>query len=147
MLEASQQEVMFDDLEVGRSYPPYRFTPSRADRDAHAACAVTLGLRRADGALVAPDGAPPDEWLSPLMLNTFKALRAAIRMPDGVLHAREQITLVQPVAVDVPLAIVLTVTEKYSKNDKRFVVMDHVVTRESDGARIMSFKRRLAWPR
>lgn len=141
------RETVFDEIEVGRSFEPYRFTPTREDKALHGACTAAGVLRRADGAPVEAASGCSDEVVSPLMLNTFKAIRAAINMPDGVLHAREEITLHAPARVGEELMAVLTIKEKYLKNDKRFVVIDHLISRAADGEPVMLVERRLAWPR
>jgi hypothetical protein len=144
----SEREIVYDDFEEGRVYPPYDFTVTAADRAAFESCVADAAVLRQGGAPLpqasATGGRRP---LSALVLNTFKVQRASFRMPEGVLHARETLTMHAPAYEDEPLRIAITVKSKYRKNDRPFVVLDLALTRIADGAPIMTVERTLCWPR
>ncbi|WP_153139268.1 hypothetical protein [Paraburkholderia agricolaris] len=143
----SNPETLFADLQEGQTFSPYCFTPSADDEAIYNQCVRIPSLTRADGTAVVAEGDAERAPLSPFMLNTFKAMRAAINMPNGVLHAREQIVLQAPAFVGEALEAVLSVKSKYLKNDKRFVILELAITRVADRQPIMNIERRLTWPR
>lgn len=133
----------YDDLSEGRTFAPHHFTVTEADMAGLASCISVAPLRSEGGEpvpQVAPEGQPA---VSPFLLNTFRVMREAISMPDGLLHARETIRLFEPVRPGDALTLTLRVQSKYIKNDKKFVLLRHDVTR--DGVSVMSFDRLIVW--
>ena len=66
-------------------------------------------------------------------------------MPDGLLHARETLELHAPAYPGDRLSLTLRVKSKYIKNDKKFVLMEHEITRVDDQRRIMTVDRLIVW--
>ncbi|RUQ72190.1 hypothetical protein EJ913_11605 [Azospirillum doebereinerae] len=143
----------YDDLVEGHAFPPYQWTVTDADVAELEACVVVGPLRTPDGTAV-PTAVPTAETatetagrkpLSPFMLNTFKAMRVAISMPDGLLHARETLELHAPAYPGDRLSLTLRVKSKHIKNDKKFVLMEHEITRVDDQRPIMTVDRLIVW--
>lgn len=80
------------------------------------------------------------------ILNHFHGIRAAIKMPDGVLYAREKITLLSAAYADEVLHMTIRVASKYMKNDKPFVVLEQAISCPADAAAVMTIERTLYWP-
>lgn len=136
----------YDDLVEGHAFPPYEWTVTEEDAAELDACVVVGPLRTADGReLPAAESDGERAPLSPFLLNTFKAMRVAISMPDGLLHARETLELHAPAHPGDRLSLTLRVKSKYIRNDKKFVLMEHDITRADDQRRIMTVDRLIVW--
>ena len=134
----------YDDFVEGHVYEPFAWQVSRQDAAALNDCLQVGELRREDGTVVAGPSSAADA-LSPFILNTFKAMRARIRMPDGLLHAKEIVTLHAPAREGDTLRAKLKIKSKYEKNGRRFVVLEHDIRRADDDAPVMTFDRLVAW--
>jgi len=139
------RHTYYDDLVEGHAFPPHHWTVTEEDVAELDACVVVGPLRRADGSEFPAAPQPARQALSPFLLNTFKAMRAAISMPDGLLHARETLELHAPAYPGDRLSLTLRVKSKYVKNDKKFVLMEHDIARVSDQRRIMTVDRLIVW--
>lgn len=135
----------YDDLVEGHAFPPYQWTVTDEDVAELEECVVVGPLRTPDGAAVPTTETAGRKPLSPFMLNTFKAMRVAISMPDGLLHAREALDLHAPAYPGDRLSLTLRVKSKYIKNDKKFVLMEHAITRVDDQRPIMTVDRLIVW--
>lgn len=136
----------YDDFVEGHAYEPFR-TRLTADDAATLARCLTLGpLTGPNGELIAPaNDAGDGAALSPFLLNSFHAMRARIRMPDGLLHARETMRLLAPAHAGDELETTIRIASKFLKNDRKFVLLEHIVRRPADGTHIMTFERLVAW--
>jgi hypothetical protein len=141
------REIVFDDFAEGQSFPPYDFTVTAQDRATFEDCVALGPLTRADGSVI--EGVEPDVGgpLSALELNTFQVQRSAFRMPDGVLHAREKLTVHAPAYEGERLRMHIKVASTYRRNDRPFVVLALELERLDDGTRILEVERTLCWPR
>ena len=142
MLQADRD--YFDDFVEGHSYAPFKWRITAEDVAAFDGCLAVGPLRRADGSVVEA-AASSGTVLSPFILNTFKAMRAGIRMPDGLLHAKETMMLHAPAQVGDELVAILKIKSKYLKNGRKFVVLEHTITRADDGKPVMTIDRLVVW--
>lgn len=132
----------YADIEEGKSYPPFSFSISAQDLDTfESSFAIDY-----PGNVVATAASDARRALPVFILNHFHGIRAAIKMPDGVLHAREKITLHSAAYADEVLHMTITVASKYMKNEKPFVVLEQAISRPADAAAIMTIERTLCWP-
>lgn len=127
--------VGYDDIEVGRTFPPKPLSISADD------------LVRFYGCLGEVRPAPEIGTRVPsFMLNELRALKNQMRLPPGVLHAREDIEMFSAARLGEPLTTSITIADKYIRNDKRFIVTDQHVRCASDQRSIMRIKHTLYWP-
>jgi hypothetical protein len=142
------REITFADFEEGRKYPAFDFVVSEAQVQAFENCFSAGPLTRRDGtkveAIAAPESRRP---LSAFLLNNFHAIRANMKLPNGVLHARENLKLYAPAYAGEALQLTMTVKSTYRKNDKPFVELEQVIVRPADNVKIVSFERTLFWPK
>jgi hypothetical protein len=144
----SDVEMLFADLEEGRTYPPFRFSIDADTYRTFRQCVVAGPLQRADGTPVeGSGGAAARRPLSPFVLNNFRAMRAVIKLPNGVLHAREALVLRGAVFEGDELEMVITIKSKYRKNEKNFVLLEQRIARAGEAAPVMSIERTLVWPK
>jgi hypothetical protein len=113
--------VGYDDIGVGRTFPPQKLSISADDLVHFYRC---LGEVRP---------APEIGTRVPsFMLNELRALKNQMRLPPGVLHAQEEIEMHSAARLGEPLTISITIANKYIRNDKRFIVIDQHVCCASD---------------
>jgi hypothetical protein len=142
------REITFADFEEGRKYPPFDFVISEAQLKSFEQCFSVGPLMRPGGIeLKGTERVQARRPLSAFLLNNFHAIRASMKMPNGVLHARETVRLHAPAYVGEALQLMMAVKSKYRKNDKPFIELEQVIVRRSDNAKIMSFERTLFWPK
>jgi hypothetical protein len=134
----------YDDFVEGYVYEPFIWRVSSEDATVLNGCLQVGELHREDGTVVA-ESSLVENMLSPFILNTFKAMRARIRMPDGLLHAKETIVLHAPAREGDALRANLKIKAKYEKNGRRFVVLEHDIRRTDDDAQVMTLDRLVAW--
>ena len=66
------------------------------------------------------------------LLNEIRALKQQMKFPPGVLHAQEEIEMHSAARLGELLMVSITVTNKYIRNDKRFIVFDQHVRCATD---------------
>lgn len=124
--------VPYADVMVGQTFPARRL--ARDSRQIERFCAISGW----SGPL--PDHVPA------FLLNELRTLKQFLKLPPGVLHAREELALASPAEIGEELEVVVAITDKFIRNDKRFVVFAQTVRSASDGRLIMSITRTLYWP-
>jgi hypothetical protein len=125
--------VGYDDIKVGHTFPPQPL-PITADHivDFY----KCLGETRP--APVAGTRVPS------FLLNELRALKNQMRFPPGVLHAQEEIEMYSPARLGDSLTTSVTISNKYIRNGKRFIVIDQHV--HADQRSVMKIKHILYWP-
>ena len=88
----------------------------------------------------------PPETVPALLLNELKSLKRFLKLPPGVLHAREELSLAGAARIGEALEVTVEIFDKFIKNEKRFVVVLQHVRSAEDGRSILSIKRTLYWP-
>lgn len=141
---AEAERDYWNDFHEGQRFEPWLTTVTQADSDALNACVNLTRITGPDGQELA-EASGRERCVSPFLLNTFLPMRGLVRMPDGLLHARETLRMHNGAQVGDTLSTVMTVLAKYEKNNRHFLEFRHVVTRASDGAPIMTFDRTIAW--
>ena len=127
--------VGYDDIDVGRTFPPQPLSISADD------------IVRFYGCLGEVHPAPEIGTRVPsFMLNELRSLKNQMRFPPGVLHAQEEIEMLSAARLGDPLATSITIANKYIRNDKRFIVIDQHVRCVSDQRSIMKIRHILYWP-
>lgn len=141
--------LLFDEIDEGSVCPPFELYVDEQELAAFHRCVVSGPLRGPDGAVVNGASADrPERIPLPLfLLGTFRATKAAIPMPSGVVHAREKIELLAPAYLHERLRVQVRVKAKFRKHDKRFVVVDQTLERVEDGTVVIQIERTLLWPR
>lgn len=81
-----------------------------------------------------------------LLLNELKSLKRFLKLPPGVLHAREELSLAGAARIGERLEVTVEIADKFIKNDKRFVVVLQSIRSAEDGRAILSIMRTLYWP-
>jgi acyl dehydratase len=122
---------------VGQTFEPYVYelTADLARRYAEAAAADPA---------VHPDAlAAP--LVPPLLLDTLHALKAVLPFPEGVVHAREQVEFHAPGRVGDRATIRLHVLDKYTRNERRYVVFEQRATNQR-GETLAVARKTLVWP-
>jgi hypothetical protein len=127
--------VGYEDIAVGRTFPAQTLTVSADDVARFYRClgqdhpAPAIGTR-----------------IPSFLLNELRALKNQMKFPPGVLHAQEEIEMVSPARLGEALMVSITITDKYIRNGKRFIVVDQHVRCASDLRSIMHVKHMLYWP-
>jgi hypothetical protein len=127
--------VGYDDIEMGRTYPPQPLPVSASDvarfyrSIGEVRPAPAIGIR-----------------IPAFLLNEIRALKKQMKFPPGVLHAQEEIEMHSAARLGEPLMVSITITNKYIRNDKRFIVFDQHVRCATDQRSIMTIKHVLYWP-
>lgn len=129
-------------IQEGKRYLPFSFSISAQDLDTFE---MSFAVDYPEGFTPVP-AATQRRVLPVFVLNHFHGIRAVLPMPDGVLHAREKITLHNAAYADEVLDMTITVKSKYIKNDKPFVVLEQRISRPADATAIMTIERTLCWP-
>ncbi len=127
------QGVPFASLRAGQVFPPRGFSI-----DAQALCRFRACLGET------PE--PGDTCIPAFLLNEFLTLKAALRLPPGVLHASETVTVLAPVHVGQPLRASVRIEETAIRNGKRFVVLAQEVWAEGAAEPALRITRTLFWP-
>jgi len=141
---ADQAALRYDELEVGRVFGPFSYAIC-ADWAQRYAEVVGAEPAVYPQALQTGHDSPP--LAPPLLLDILAPLKALLLpFPEGVVHAREELELHAPVRVGDLVAIWLTVTDRYLKNDKRFVVFEQRAENER-GHLLAMARKTLVWPR
>lgn len=126
--------VGYDELEVGRHFPPQAMPLSAEDVACFYRC---LGEdRKPEAGMRIPA----------FLLNELRALKSQMRLPPGVLHAQEELTMLSAARVGEPLQTAVRIADKYIRNEKRFVVVEQVVTCATDNRSILNVRHILYWP-
>lgn len=134
----------YEDFAEGQSFEPFLCRVSADDVAALTNCINLNKITGPDGkVLPAPES--DDTRVSPFLLNSFLPMRARVKMPDGLLHARETLRMHGSAQVGDELKTVMTVKARYEKNNRKFIEFEHAVSRVADGQPIMSFDRTIAW--
>jgi acyl dehydratase len=143
----ASNELFYADFEIGRPFPPCRYSISAADSDAFIGTFDHSPVLDAAGRAVPADGAAAAvRSVHPVLVGSFQPQHAAFSWPVGVLHAREKVRLMAPVYPGEELEASVRVKDKYLKNDKRFVVLE-ITVRKLENARIaLVAERSLVWP-
>lgn len=130
--------LYYDDFEIGKVYPVFSYSISQEELNTHRnSYSYVLDEREASDDV-------PEDVISPFALNSFLAIRASFGMPDGVLHARENIVLHAPAFASDQLQVELSVLDKYEKNGRPFIVFRHRITRQNDEP-VMDIDRTICW--
>lgn len=127
--------VGYDDIDVGRSFPPQALSISAKDLVDFYACLGEIRPAPEIGTRVPS-----------FMLNELRALKNQMRLPPGVLHAREELEMFSAARLGESLTVSIVIGSKYIRNDKRFIVIDQHVHCASDQRSIMTIKHTLYWP-
>jgi hypothetical protein len=127
--------VGYDDIEMGRTYPPQQL-PVGADDVAR--------FYRSIGEVRPAPGI--GTRIPAFLLNEIRALKQQMKFPPGVLHAQEEIEMHSAARLGEPLMVSIAITNKYIRNDKRFIVFDQHVRCATDQRSIMTIKHVLYWP-
>jgi hypothetical protein len=127
--------VGYDDIEVGRTYPPQPLPVSADD------------VARFYGSIGEVRPAPEIGTRIPaFLLNEIRVLKKQMKFPPGVLHAQEEIEMHSAARLGEPLTVSIATINKYIRNDKRFIVFDQHVRCATDQRSIMTIKHILYWP-
>ena len=124
--------VPFADVKVGQTYPLRRLI--RDAKQVERFCAIAGWT-----------GAVPDH-VPAFLLNELRTLKEFLKLPPGVLHAREELSLSSPAEIGEDLEVAVEIADKFIRNDKRFVVFVQTIRSAGDGRQIMSITRTLYWP-
>jgi acyl dehydratase len=126
-----QQEIFFDDLEKGQTFPPYRYRLEpeyvqaymKAVGEDHPAFREERAARVAgfEGVIV-----PPPAVLSYGFI--YSAMRR--RPPTGYLNTSVSFKFLAPVRAGAELTLNLSVEDKFIKRERKFIILKAVV----DGA-------------
>lgn len=127
--------VSYDDIEVGRTYPPQPLPISADD--------VARFYRSIGEVRPTPE---IGTRIPAFLLNEIRALKQQLRFPPGVLHAQEEIEMHSAARLGEPLMVSIVIADKYIRNDKRFIVFDQHVRCATDQRSIMTIKHILYWP-
>lgn len=127
--------ISYDELEIGRSFPPEPMSISAEDVACYYRCLGEDRPRPAAGTRIPA-----------FLLNEFRALKRQMRLPPGVLHAQEELTMASVARVGEPLQIAVCIGDKYIRNDKRYVVVEQDVTCVTDNRQILHIRHTLYWP-
>src|SRR5438552_1670553 len=126
--------IGYDDIRVGQEFPPQELRIGAADIVRFHRC---LGEARR----------PPEigSRIPSFLLNEIRAMKSRMRLPPGVLHAQEELEMISPARLGEPLTTVVTIADKFIRNDKRFIVVLQHVQGAADRRSIMKIRRILYW--
>ena len=80
------------------------------------------------------------------LLNEIKVLKGQMRFPPGVLHAQEEIAMHSAARFSEPLVTEVAITDKYIRNQKRFIVAEQHVRCATDSRPVATIRHILYWP-
>ena len=142
----SGKELAYADLKPGHVFTETRYRISREDNEAFLGT-VRYEAVRTDAGQVLPEAAvPTDRPIHPTLLGSYQPLHAAFSWPTGVLHAREQVSLLASAMPGEELASTVTVQECYERNGKKFVVLRITIDKVEDKRTAIVVERTLVWP-
>lgn len=127
--------VGYGDIEIGSALPARVFVITPDDMRRFRQCLGEPPREVAEG-----------EPVPVFLLNELKTLKAHLRLPPGVLHAREELVLEHGVVVGETLETRVRIADKYIRNGKRFVVVEQAVHRAQDQRRAVTVRHVLYWP-
>lgn len=125
----------YDEIEVGRIFPPY---PLVVDEAALAAFHDCMGNSDA------PIG--PGSRVPAFLLNELRAFKSYVKFPPGVLHAQEELHMYDCARLGEPVVTVVRVADKYIRNDKRFIVVEQRVQAGAERRDVVLVRHILYWP-
>lgn len=126
----------FDDLDIGQTWPAYEYDLTDEFVSAYRSAVESEG---AGAQSSGSDDFPP------LALDTLSPIKATIRMPEGTLHAQEEVTFSGLPAKNDRVSVTLTVKDKFVKRDRKFVVVVQEC-RGSDGQLLLTAEKTFVWP-
>jgi hypothetical protein len=130
----TEPETRFEDLVPGLELPSFSYV---VDEEAIHDYWVAQGEER------------PVAWRSlpipVLLLDTLHPLRSAVRMPEGVLHAREALHLLAPARVWDTVHVRIGVLDRYVRNNRLYVVFAQTAS-GADGHQLAVSQKTVVWP-
>jgi hypothetical protein len=135
------------DFVVGHAFPAHRYFVDAAACDAFTRTFGHSAVRGAPDATV--PGKPRRSAVRPAhptLVASYQPMHAVFKWPDGVVHAREKLTLSAPVYPGEPLEAEISVKDSYLKNDKKFVVLEIAIRKLENRQTAMVVERTLVWP-
>ncbi|PKO70702.1 MAG: hypothetical protein CVU22_00960 [Betaproteobacteria bacterium HGW-Betaproteobacteria-16] len=137
----------YEDFSVGHEFPPYYYCVEAADNDAFIGTFDHEPVKHSNGIVVLdPEGNPSVRAAHPTLVGSFQPQHAAFSWPVGVLHAKEKVSLLATVYPGEALKAIVTIKDKYIKNDKRFVVLEITSQKQETGKVALVVERTLVWP-
>jgi hypothetical protein len=127
--------VGYDDIAVGQAFAPQPLPVTADDVAQFYRC---LGEVRPSPEI--------GTRVPSFLLNELRAMKNQMRFPPGVLHAQEEIEMFSAARLGEPLAVSITIANKYIRNDKRFIVINQHVHCPVDQRSIMNVRHILYWP-
>ena len=146
-LPMETDEIYFSHLEEGHSFPAYLFSVSDDDTSIYDRCTPSIkiqGPKRLEQRL-SEEARQEPKPLSPLQLSNMSGMRAAIKMPEGCVLAKELIEMKAPSFSGDHLQMTIQVEKKYIKNERKFVDMRIDVTNLDRQSDAISIRRTLVW--
>ena len=125
--------VPFDRLRAGDLIAERAFSIGLDELRRFRAC---LGEASGDG----------DTRLPVFLLNEFRTAKSGLRFPPGVLHSREEVETRRPVEAGEQLVASVRVRETFTRNGKRFVVLEQEVRTPEVVEPALRITRTLFWP-
>ncbi|MCD6076086.1 MAG: MaoC family dehydratase [Ramlibacter sp.] len=133
----------FADVEVGYCFPREQLTFSQAEVDAFEAClALPPSQFHGSAPLL---GSPPRRLVPLFLLNEFFSMKRHIMIPNGTLHAQEHLELASPLFVGETFDVDVRITDKYVRNEKKFVTMQQLVSRRGEAQPALKVVRLFNW--
>jgi len=108
----------YDELQVGDRFPepPFCYVVSAA---------AVSDLRALTAAARGADAPTEFEFAPPMLAAIYiRGAQNALRGPPGGIHAKQRFQFLKPVAVGDTLETTLTVTDKYERKGRRYVVSE-----------------------
>lgn len=137
----------YEDFSVGHEFPPYYYRVEAGDNDAFIGTFDHEPMKDSNGSIVLDSVRhPPVRTAHPTLVGSFQPQHASFGWPVGVLHAKEKVSLKAAVYPGEALKAIVTVKDKYIKNDKRFVVLEITSQKQETGKVALVVERTLVWP-
>lgn len=127
--------IGYDDIGTGERFAAQ---PLSIDADALVRFRACLGE--------APAPVANGDRIPAFLLNEIKVLKSRMRFPPGVLHAQEEIEMHSVARFGEPLVTEVAITDKYIRNQKRFIVAEQHVSCATDRRPVATIKHVLYWP-
>lgn len=125
----------YDEIQVGRTFPPYPLVVNEAALAAFHDCM---------GDNDAPIGT--GSRIPAFLLNELRAFKSYVKFPPGVLHAQEELQMYDGARLGEELVTVVSIADKYIRNDKRFIVVEQRVQAGAPRRDIVLVRHILYWP-